>query len=297
MQAIENPLSTTDHLNCFHRRVDRDKHEMLQQEVQSLVSLVDDTADELVGVVTQWRSMVDLLSARLMAWQVSTNTRLAALLTRAREVELDIDGFASDLNADADTMQAMYDALADERATFAAYQKAAKEEFAATQALATSLNHSAAGRVKLNVGGCRFEVAVDTLCKERGSFFARLLEGHFKLVADADGCIFLDRDGAPYAYIFNWLRDSKAVLPVDDVTMMQRLAVEVWRSVVVWGHSCVVVLSQADFLGLDTLRAHVASTLRARQAPQVVEVKQGGRQRGKGGGNSPQSRWTRALRG
>lgn len=162
--------------------------------------------------------------------QATTNTRLATLLTRVREVEMDADAFASDLNADAVAMKAMYDDFADERLAFAAHMQAAKEEFAATQALATSVNHAAAGRVKLNVGGCRYEVAVDTLCKERGSFFARLLEGHFKLVVDSDGYTFLDRDGVVYAYIFNWLRESpssRAVLPVDDVTMMQRLAVEV----------------------------------------------------------------------
>lgn len=164
--------------------MDATKHEMLQQEVQALASLVDETTDELVGVVSQWRGMVDLLSARLMAWQVqhevacapactqhlpnvqaSTNTRLAGLLTRVREVEMDIDSFASDLNADAATMQSMYDDLAEERAAFAAHMQAAREEFAATQALATSLNENAAGRVKLNVGGTRFEIAVDTLCK------------------------------------------------------------------------------------------------------------------------------------
>lgn len=203
---------------------------MLQQEVQSLAALVDETTEELTGVVTQWQSMSALLSARLMAWQASTNTRLAALLQYVREVEMDADAFAADLNADALSMQAMYNDLERERAAFAAHMHAAKEEFAATRALATSINHAAAGRVKLNVGGVRYDVAVDTLCKERGSFFSRLLEGHFKLVADADtGYIFIDRDGAPYAYIFNWLRDSpdKAVLPVDDVTMMQRLAVEV----------------------------------------------------------------------
>lgn len=163
--------------------------------------------------------------------QASTNSRLQTLSERVQDVEHEVDAFSNDLDADASTLHAMHAALADQRSAFAAHMHAAKQEFEATRALATSINNATSGRVKLNIGGWRCEVAMDTLCRYKGSFFARLLEGSFTLARDEEGYVFLDRDGAPYVYVINWLRDgpSRAVLPDGDAVMMQRLAVEVRR--------------------------------------------------------------------
>lgn len=227
LSSVLEANNNIKYINGAQRRFDSSNKDILQREVADIAALVQDTSDELAGITAQWQCMVDLLSARLIAWRASTCARLETLSQHVQDVEQQVNAFATDLDADASTLHAMHAALADERASFAAHMHAAKQEFEATRALATNLNTAATGRVKLNVGGWRYEVAMDTLCRSKGSFFARLLEGSFKLVRDEDGCVFLDRDGGCYVYIINWLRDgAKAVMPEDDA-MMKRVAVEV----------------------------------------------------------------------
>ncbi len=62
--------------------------------------------------------------------------------------------------------------------------------------------------VRLNVGGTRFEVARGTLMKYEGSMLASLVSGKWK-----EGCgeneIFIDRDGARFRYVLEYLRTDR----------------------------------------------------------------------------------------
>jgi hypothetical protein len=50
-------------------------------------------------------------------------------------------------------------------------------------------------RVKLNVGGHRFETSVQTLRCVPGSLFDAYFSGRYAQETCEDGCIFIDRDG------------------------------------------------------------------------------------------------------
>jgi hypothetical protein len=65
--------------------------------------------------------------------------------------------------------------------------------------------------VSLNVGGTKFDTTRDTLTKVPGSFFETLLSGRWIPSLDKDGCIFIDREGAVFGYILNYLRDYPRV--------------------------------------------------------------------------------------
>eukprot|EP00962_Isochrysis_galbana_P057548 scaffold29968_cov112-Isochrysis_galbana.AAC.7 len=56
-------------------------------------------------------------------------------------------------------------------------------------------------RVKLNVGGVRFETSAATLAKYDDSYFGALFSGRFELCTDEDGSIFLDRCARPTQHV------------------------------------------------------------------------------------------------
>jgi hypothetical protein len=72
------------------------------------------------------------------------------------------------------------------------------------------------GRVKLNVGGHRFETSVQTLRRVPGSLFdAYFSGGRYVQETCKDACIFIDRDGALFGHVLEFLRDD--VLAVAEV--------------------------------------------------------------------------------
>jgi hypothetical protein len=64
-------------------------------------------------------------------------------------------------------------------------------------------------RVKLNIGGIRYETSVATLAKDGTSMLAAMFSGLYPISPDPeDGAIFIDRDGTHFRYILNYLRDG-----------------------------------------------------------------------------------------
>ncbi len=70
-------------------------------------------------------------------------------------------------------------------------------------------------RVKLNVGGVKFETTVSTLTKHSDSFFSAAFSGIHEVRLDAEGYYFIDRDGAHFNSILNFLRAGKLRMPSD----------------------------------------------------------------------------------
>jgi hypothetical protein len=77
-------------------------------------------------------------------------------------------------------------ALAADRASFEATKPRVEHDLSALRR-----------RVKLNVGGVRFETSAATLAKYDDSYFGALFSGRFELRPDEDGSIFLDRCARP----------------------------------------------------------------------------------------------------
>ena len=62
--------------------------------------------------------------------------------------------------------------------------------------------------VKLIVGGKKFTTTLETLTKDKDSMLAAMFSGKFPLLKDDKGYHYIDRDGAHFRYILNYLRDG-----------------------------------------------------------------------------------------
>lgn len=65
----------------------------------------------------------------------------------------------------------------------------------------------------LNVGGCMYATSLSTLTKHPGSLLADMFGDFTELVKDAQGRLFIDRDGKLFSHILNYLRTDLLVLP------------------------------------------------------------------------------------
>jgi len=115
----------------------------------------------------------------------------------AEKVRVDATEAAAKVMEDAETQAAEILRLA--RADRAALdaEKAAMEKTYAFQI----------GKIKLDVGGHKFTTSKTTLTSVPDTYLNSLVSGRYLLSADADGMYFIDRDGAHFGHILNYLRD------------------------------------------------------------------------------------------
>lgn len=69
--------------------------------------------------------------------------------------------------------------------------------------------------VRLNVGGQLFTTCLSTLRKQPDSKLAELFTGQSKPRTDAQGCLFLDRDGTHFGAVLEFLRSER--LPTNNI--------------------------------------------------------------------------------
>jgi hypothetical protein len=69
--------------------------------------------------------------------------------------------------------------------------------------------------IKLDVGGQQFKTSVATLRKEESMLSAMFSGSGFKVEKDEDGYFFIDRPGAPFAFILHYLQTGVLVPPTD----------------------------------------------------------------------------------
>jgi len=70
-------------------------------------------------------------------------------------------------------------------------------------------------RVKLCVGGTKFETSRCTLTKYPRSMLESLVSGRHEVQVDKEGYIFIDRDGALFRILLNSMRNGKLTVPPD----------------------------------------------------------------------------------
>jgi len=80
--------------------------------------------------------------------------------------------------------------------------------------------NNAASRMRLNVGGYKFETTLQTLSHAH-SMLSCMFSGNFTLVYDNEGYVFIDRDGKWFNLILNFLRDGKIEIPKDPLDYAQ----------------------------------------------------------------------------
>jgi len=67
------------------------------------------------------------------------------------------------------------------------------------------------------VGGRHFDTTLTTLLKYEDSMLAAMFSGRHLVVKDEEGRYFIERDGANFGHILNFLRDSSRLPPLDKV--------------------------------------------------------------------------------
>jgi hypothetical protein len=72
-------------------------------------------------------------------------------------------------------------------------------------------------RVKLNVGGTRFETTLATLQAQPESMLGTMFSGHagIHVPTDEDGFVFIDRSGTHFGAILYYLRTGALIMPAE----------------------------------------------------------------------------------
>ena len=84
------------------------------------------------------------------------------------------------------------------------------------------------GRVILDVGGKKYSTSVETLTREKNTFFTALFSTQWKLELDpGDKSIFIDRDGKLFRHTLTYFRTGRVPLDVmSDESLRQSLIIE-----------------------------------------------------------------------
>ena len=113
--------------------------------------------------------------------------------------------------------------------------------------------------VKLNVGGCKFTTTRSTLTNDPDSMLARMF-AHEESVApaakDEDGAFFIDRDGAYFKTILNFLRGGNLIVEP--------------------GISLEGLKAEAEYYGLDSLEEKIEEKIKEKMTSEVVVLNVGG---------------------
>jgi len=124
-------------------------------------------------------------------------SKYARLCEEAEKLRADAVVEAVKVKEEADTEAAdIRRAAAAERAALDA-EKAAME---GTYVFQTSI-------IQLDVGGHKFTTSLPTLTSVPDTYLAALFSGRHPHAPNADGAFFIDRDGAHFRHIINYLRD------------------------------------------------------------------------------------------
>jgi hypothetical protein len=129
-------------------------------------------------------------------------------------------------------IDSLEDILRDEYSKFQQKLLAEKQAFDHYKQKMREMNRIQQSKVDLNVGGTRYTVSLQTLCKESDSmlrcvwlppsivpakspcssitttYHSAMFGGHFCTTPDKDGSIFIDRDGSHFAMVLTYLRDG-----------------------------------------------------------------------------------------
>tara|TARA_X000000368_G_scaffold310730_1_gene248612 strand:- start:141 stop:674 length:534 start_codon:yes stop_codon:yes gene_type:complete len=99
--------------------------------------------------------------------------------------------------------------------------EASKTKFVETKVAIEGALERFKGRVKLNVGGVKYETTLTTLTADGDdSMLGSMFSGRHELHPNDEGEIFIDRDGRLFGHILNLLRDTNVEVPVRDRTAL-----------------------------------------------------------------------------
>ena len=95
--------------------------------------------------------------------------------------------------------------------------EASKATFVETKAAVDGALDKFKGRVKLNVGGVKYETTLTTLTADGDdSMLGSMFSGRHELNPNEDGEVFIDRDGKHFGHILNVLRNTSVAVTISD---------------------------------------------------------------------------------
>jgi hypothetical protein len=98
--------------------------------------------------------------------------------------------------------------VAEERAKALAEEDARRAELGREVAAMHKHKEAQEGHVELNIGGYRFETSVQTLRRVPHTFFDAYFSGRYAQDVCNDDSIFVDRDGAHFGHVLEYMRDG-----------------------------------------------------------------------------------------
>lgn len=97
-----------------------------------------------------------------------------------------------------------------------------KKKFLKTKVAVEGVLDQFKRRVKLNVGGCKFETTLTTLTADGDdSLLGAMFSGRHEMLTNEDREVFIDRDGTHFGHILNILRDCAIDVPIKDRSALQ----------------------------------------------------------------------------
>jgi hypothetical protein len=113
---------------------------------------------------------------------------------------------------------------------------------------------AASNIVRLNVGGSEYATTLETLTSQcPGSFLHMLFSGDWAQQRDAEGRVFIDRDGTRFRHVLNFLRSGIVHVAADGDGF------------------CHELLEEADFYGLPELAAALHQALDAMKEQRMAD--------------------------
>jgi hypothetical protein len=227
-----------------HRRTGSNSHAHRTRE-RHVLHDDDDALDEPSLLETSYRGHTSSSSKagkqhahKTASYPAKTGVAAAAAAAAAATAASSSSGaLGDDMDMLSESEVAFLRNAAKKKASFTvAAPGSSKEQLAADSSEQTSLHTTLRLNdvVVLDVGGSRFTTTLSTLTKYRDTFFGALFGGQYQVPRQADGSVFIDRDGTHFRSILNFLRCGTMVWPAGARARRE-------------------VLLEASFYGLDTV--------------------------------------------
>lgn len=212
-QNNENRLSQHQHqnngggseLHDYHNEDLQARLKAFMEEAKVAVSSDVKLSQEDVHKVCLERAEKFLsLYSQLQSEQASLQQQQESLEAQKKELELrDRELAALQTRLEEDRSKLVRDCKK-EREEIARKWQELKDEISRMEEMHTMQK----GRIRLDVGGSVFTTSRLTLTRDADSMLAAMFSGRHHVTQEADGTVFIDRDGTHFRYILNYLRDG-----------------------------------------------------------------------------------------
>jgi len=216
------------------------------------------------GLADLERTVAEQVSLAVSQFKETATLTLADTARRLDERRRDMEERLKDLDSRAEALATAETELTNREAAVEAERsrldverqqvEAEQTRFRNEAARAEELSQTTSGdsKVRLDVGGSIYTTSTQTLRRYPDSLLSLMFSGRHELRREPDGSYFIDRDGAHFRYVLNFLRDGSLdpqTLPNDRSSIHQ-------------------IICEARYYQLDALVDHLDQLLQNDSQPQ-----------------------------